>query len=57
MKHTWFDVFDSTGVYLGKVVGPPGLVGYRMIWSGDEMVAYLENEDGEPAVVKYKIQR
>jgi hypothetical protein len=56
-SHTWFDVFDSTGVYLGKVAGPPGLVGWRMTWGGDEMLAYLENDEGEPAVVKYRIQR
>jgi hypothetical protein len=56
-SHTWFDVFDSTGVYLGKVPGPPGLVGWRMTWGGDEMLAYLENDEGEPAVVKYRIQR
>jgi hypothetical protein len=39
------------------VAGPPGLVGWRMTWGGDEMLAYLENDEGEPAVVKYRIQR
>lgn len=55
--HTWFDVFDTTGAYLGQVVGPPGLVSWRMIWKDDEMLAYVENAEGEPAVVKYAIQR
>jgi hypothetical protein len=55
--HTWFDVFDSTGVYLGQVAGPPGLVGWRMIWTDDAMLASIEDADGEPAVVKYEIQR
>ena len=55
--HTWFDVFDSTGVYLGKVVGPPGLTAWRMVWSGDEMLAYVNDEEGTPMVVKYRIER
>jgi hypothetical protein len=28
-----------------------------MTWGGDEMLAYLENDEGEPAVVKYRILR
>ena len=55
--HTWFDVFDSTGVYLGQVVGPPGLEGYRMSWSGDQLAAYLEDREGNPMIVRYEIRR
>ncbi len=55
--HSWFDVFDSSGAYLGKVAGPAGVVSWRMIWSGDEMLAYIEGAEGQPAVVKYAIQR
>lgn len=55
--HTWFDVFDSTGIYLGQVTGPPGLVGWRIIWTDDAMLAFIEDADGEPAVVKYEIRR
>jgi hypothetical protein len=55
--HTRFDVFDSTGVYLGQVLGPAGLVSWRSRWEGDALVAYLENAEGEPAVVVYRIDR
>ena len=55
--HTWFDVFDSSGVYLGQVVGPAGLDTWTMAWRGDEMVAAIEDEDGMPVVVKFRIQR
>jgi hypothetical protein len=55
--HTWFDVFDTTGVYLGQVAGPPGLVSWRISWKDDALLAYVEGADGEPAVIKYEIQR
>ena len=55
--HTWFDVFDTTGVYLGQVAGPPGLVSWRISWKDDALLAYVEDADGEPAVVKYEIRR
>lgn len=54
---TWFDVFDSGGVYLGQVVGPVGLDTWEMAWLGDEMVAAIEDEDGLPVVVKFRIER
>jgi hypothetical protein len=47
--HTWFDVFDTTGVYLGQVAGPPGLVSWRISWKDDALLAYVEDADGEPA--------
>ncbi len=56
-NHTWFDVFDSTGVYLGQVTGAPGLVAWRMVWSGDRMLAYIVGAEGEPAVVEFEIRR
>jgi hypothetical protein len=55
--HTWFDIFDRSGVYLGKVAGPPGLMRRRMAWGRDEMVAYETDANGVPTVVKYAIQR
>jgi hypothetical protein len=55
--HTWFDVFDTTGVYLGQVAGPPGLVSWRISWKDEALLAYVEDADGEPAVIKYDIQR
>jgi hypothetical protein len=55
--HTWFDIFDRSGVYFGKVAGPPGLMRRRMAWGRDEMVAYETDANGVPTVVKYAIQR
>lgn len=57
VTHTWFDVFDSAGAYLGQVAGPPGLVPWRITWKDDAMLSYVEDEDGQPAVVKYEIRR
>lgn len=54
--HTWFDVFDPGGAYLGRVVAPPGMDSWLMAWSRDEMVAYLENAEGEPVVLKFRIE-
>jgi hypothetical protein len=55
--HTWFDVFDSAGVYLGQVAGPPSLTRRRMAWNNDAMAAYEVDDSGIPVVIKYAIRR
>lgn len=51
-----FDVFDSTGIFLGEVHGPRRLstTGY---WGANEVLVASEDQEGEPVVVRYQIVR
>lgn len=53
-----FDVFDSTGAYLGAVPVPP-IFGssWRTSWGLDKVATVAEDEDGLPVVVVYRIRR
>jgi len=53
-----FQVFDSTGAYLGAVPLPREFGSYwRTVWGADKMATVAEDEDGLPVVVVYRIQR
>jgi len=53
-----FDVFDSTGAYLGAVP-IPSLFGlsWRTVWGTDRVATATEDADGMPVVVVYRIER
>ncbi|HET8701526.1 MAG TPA: 6-bladed beta-propeller [Nitrococcus sp.] len=51
-----FDVFDSTGVYLGAVRGPLSARDPEL-WIGDEAYALTETGEGLPEVVRFRIER
>jgi hypothetical protein len=55
--HRTYDVFDSTGVYLGPVRTPWGKGYGAAYWGADEVVVTGENADGLPEVVRYRIER
>ena len=55
--HAWFDVFDSTGVYLGPVRAPWGKEYGPAYWGADEVVVSGENADGLPELIRYRIER
>lgn len=53
-----FDVFDSTGAYLGAVPVPPGFgSAWQTVWGADRVATITEDEEGLPVVVVYKIER
>lgn len=56
--HGSFDIFDSTGVYLGRLP-TPWIQGETYIaWQGrDELLTRGENEDGLPMLVRYRIDK
>ena len=53
-----FDVFDSTGAYLGAVP-VPGIFGssWRTVWGMDRVATVAEDADGLPVVVVYGIEK
>lgn len=55
--HAVFDVFDSTGVFLGPVRAPWGKSYGVAYWGADEAVISGENADGLPELVRYRIER
>ena len=55
--HAVFDVFDSTGVYLGPVRAPWGNQYGPAYWGTDEVVVSGENADGLPELIRYRIER
>lgn len=55
--HTRFDVFDSTGTWLGQVAGPAGAINYRMAWHRGWLATELEDDDGLPIVVVYDVKK
>jgi hypothetical protein len=55
---TYYDVFDSTGAYLGPVtvpfkVNPVG----NQAWTVDGLVTVTEDAEGRPTVVRLKLNR
>ena len=52
-----FDVFDSTGVYLGQVRTPKGLNPWGTAWAGDEAYSATQDENGMPYVARYRAER
>ncbi|MGE0354598.1 MAG: hypothetical protein AB7I33_03990 [Gemmatimonadales bacterium] len=53
--HTRFDVFDSTGAYLGQVAGPRGMLFWRTAWKGNSLVVAMEDAEGNPVVIRYRV--
>lgn len=54
---TLFDVFDPQLRWLGQVSGPRILGEWNIQLSGDRMVGWGEDEEGNPLVVVYRIER
>lgn len=55
---TAFEVFDSTGAYLGPVVVPLKLPEYGLqAWTRTGLVAIVEDEDGRPTVVRFRFRQ
>jgi hypothetical protein len=55
---TDYDVFDSTGVYLGRVRAPWPPQGGSLSWGSPEIVVRLgENDEGYPEITKYRVER
>lgn len=53
-----FDVFDSTGAYLGAVPVPaPFGRSWQTVWGMDRVATATEDADGMPVVVVYRIDR
>ena len=54
---TAYDVFDSTGVYLGRVKAP-WQSGRAISWGSPELAVRIEeNEDGYPQITTYRVER
>ena len=54
---THYDVFDSTGVYLGRVKAP-WQPSRAVSWGSPELAARIEeNEDGYPQITTYRVER
>lgn len=54
---TFFDVFDSTGAWLGKATVPlPVGTWGPQAWTTDGLVAIVEDDDGRPTVVRFKLE-
>jgi hypothetical protein len=52
---TAFEVFDSAGAYLGPVSVPLKLPEFGLqAWTRNGLVAIVEDEDGRPAVVRFR---
>ena len=54
---TRFDVFDSAGVYLGRVHAPGLIPAWQSGWSREAVYVWEEDEAGLPRVVRYRIAR
>lgn len=53
---TWYDVFDSTGAYLGPVtVGLKVTEWGPQAWTREGLVTVIEDADGRPTVVRLKL--
>lgn len=53
---TFFEVFDSTGAYLGPVVVPFKLSDWgNQVWTEDGLVSVIEDAEGRPTVVRLKL--
>lgn len=54
---TRFDVFDSTGVYLGRVNAPGLIPAWQSSWGRDAVYVREEDAEGLPRVARYRIVR
>jgi hypothetical protein len=55
-NNTYFDLFDSTGAFLGPVTVPVRISPYgRQVWTRDGVVAAIEDEEGKPMIVRYRL--
>jgi hypothetical protein len=53
-----FDVFDSGGAWLGRVTVNAAIPRYGAVrWTADALYAVMEDEDGVPAIHRYRIER
>ena len=53
-----FDVFDSTGAYLGAVPVPKEFgLSYQTVWGVDRVATIGEDGDGLPVVVVYRVEK
>lgn len=54
---SYFDLFDSTGAYLGPVTAPYRLNEWGMqAWARDMLIALIEDEEGRPTVVRLRLE-
>jgi len=52
---TFYDVFDSTGAFLGPVVVPLHVFEYgRQAWTREGLVTVVEDDEGRPSVVRLR---
>jgi len=52
-----FDVFDSTGAYLGPVSVPFPMREWGLkAWTRDGLVTIIEDENGRPTVVRLRLE-
>ncbi len=55
--HTTFDLFDSTGAYLGPVTAPIRIGPYTpQAWTRNGVVAVIEDADGRPTIVRLRFE-
>jgi len=55
---TVYDVFDSSGAYLGPVTVPASLSPWGAIaWGKGTLYAAVQNDEGMPAIVRYRIEK
>jgi hypothetical protein len=55
---TFYDVFDSTGAFLGPVVVPFQVFAYgRQAWTRDGLVTIIEDDEGRPSIVQLRFVR
>ena len=54
---TRFDVFDASGVYLGRVRAPVPVSPYASAWGRDVMYVRNDTDDGYPRIARYRIVR
>ena len=53
---TYYDVFDSIGAYLGPLEVPLNIFSWgRQAWTRDGFVAVIEDAEGRPTVVRFKL--
>lgn len=53
---SYFDVFDSTGAFLGPVTIPLKINDYGMqAWTRDGLVTVIDDEEGRPTVVRLRL--
>jgi hypothetical protein len=52
---TFYDVFDSTGAFLGPIIVPFQIPDYgRQAWTRDGVVTVIEDEEGRPTIVRLR---